>query len=85
MKVAPLGAALASFFAITYTICVLWGLATPVSMHMHQVWAPMMPGFKWISGTSYFVGLGWSILYGFYVALVFAPLYNFFSGWAQRS
>ena len=56
MKIVPLGHALSLFLAITFTLCMLWGLTVPmhatmgntqVNMHMHQGWAAFMPGFHW--------------------------------------
>ncbi len=79
MRIVPVGNALSIFLAVTFTICVVWGLATPVSMHMHGAWEPLLPGFRWISFPSFLIGLIEAYLYGWYVALVFVPLYNFFN------
>ena len=79
MRLLPAGNALSFFLVVTFTLCVLWGLATPASMHMHEAWAPMMPGFHWISFPAYLVGVLWAFVYGWYAALLFVPLYNFFS------
>jgi len=79
MRIVPTGNALSVFLALTFTICVAWGLATPVSMHMPGAWEPMLPGFHWISFPSFLIGLIEACLYGWYGALVFAPLYNFFN------
>tara|TARA_R110002049_G_scaffold9389_2_gene47911 strand:- start:1388 stop:1666 length:279 start_codon:yes stop_codon:yes gene_type:complete len=87
MKIVPLGHALSLFLAITFTICMLWGLTVPmhmmmgntqVNMHMHQGWAAFMPGFHW-SIAGYLIGLAWAYAYGWYTALLFMPLYNFFN------
>lgn len=80
MKIVPVGHALSLFLAITFTLCVLWGLLTPQAMHMHRAWEPLMPGFHWISLPAYLIGLVWAYFYGWYAALVFVPLYNFFNG-----
>jgi hypothetical protein len=76
--IVPLGLSLSSFFAITYLLCVLYGLVLS-DAGMHQLLAAMLPGFTWLTWTSFFVGLIWSIAFGWYVAVVFAPLYNFFA------
>jgi hypothetical protein len=78
MKLVQIGNTLSLFFAISFTVCVLWGLATPVAMHMHEAWAPLMPGFHWISVPAFLIGLAWSFAYGWYAAILFVVLYNFF-------
>jgi len=47
---------------------------------MNPVWAPLLPGFTWINWGGFFLGLVEAFAYGWYVALVFGPLYNFFAG-----
>ena len=37
-----------------------------------------LPGFELLSWRSFFLGLAESFAWGWYVALVFGPLYNFF-------
>jgi hypothetical protein len=78
LSILPLGLSLSSFFAITYLLCVLYGLVLS-DAGMHQLLAAMLPGFIWLTWTSFFLGLIWSIAFGWYVAVVFVPLYNFFS------
>ncbi len=77
IPVLALGTALGSFFALTFVLCVLFDLWFP-ALAMNPVWAPLLPGFVWISWPSFFLGLVESIAYGWYIALVFGPLYNFF-------
>jgi hypothetical protein len=76
--VLALGASLGSFLAITYVLCVLFDLWFP-ALAMNPVWAPLLPGFTWLSWPSFLLGLVESFAYGWYVALIFAPLYNFFA------
>jgi hypothetical protein len=45
---------------------------------MNPVWAPLLPGFTWISWASFLLGLIEAFAYGWYIALVFGPLYNLF-------
>jgi len=79
MRVVPTGNALSLFLLITFTLCILWGLATPASMHMHQAWEPLLPGFRFISFPSFLIGAVETYAYGWYAALVFVPLYNLFN------
>lgn len=77
LQIVPLGLSLSSFLVITYVLCVLFGLFVS-DRGMHQLLAQLLPGFTWITWTSFFLGLLWSFVYGWYVAVVFAPLFNFF-------
>jgi Cu+-exporting ATPase len=43
---------------------------------MHEAWLRLLPGFTWLSWGSFGVGLSESFAYGWYIALIFAPLYN---------
>lgn len=78
MKFFPLGNTLSIFLAITFSLCVLWGLIGPAELHMHPAWEPLLPGFTW-SVTGYLIGLAWAYSYGWYTAAVFVPLFNFFN------
>lgn len=77
MKRIPLGHSLSIFLALTFSVCMAWGLIAPANLHMHSAWEPLLPGFSW-SWTGYLIGLAWSYAYGWYTALIFVPLYNFF-------
>jgi hypothetical protein len=48
-------------------------------MHMHEAWAPLLPGFEWLTLPGFIFGLIGSYFYGWYIAIVFSPLYRFFS------
>ncbi len=78
IPVFALGAGLGSFFALTYVLCVLFDLWFP-TLAMNPYWAPLLPGFTWISWTSFLLGLIEAFAYGWYIALVFGPIYNFFA------
>lgn len=77
IPVLALGNAASLFLAITFTVCVLFDLAFPEHA-MFDAWRKLLPGFVWISWRGFLVGLAESYLYGWYFALVWAPLYNFF-------
>ena len=70
---------LATFTTFTYLVCVAYGLIVPETLHMVQFLEIVLPGFKWLTVGSFFIGLVESFLYGIYIGLVFAPLYNLFS------
>ena len=78
IPVVALGMSLGVFLIVTYVLCVLFDLWFPIQA-MHPVWAPLLPGFTWLTWPSFFLGLIEAFAYGWYVALVFGPLYNFFA------
>lgn len=46
---------------------------------LHRPWLQFLPGFTWLSPGTFLLGLVESFAYGWYVALVFVPLFNFFN------
>ncbi len=72
------GMSLGLFLAVSFVICVLFDLVFP-GYAMNPVWAPLFPGFTWLSWPSFFIGLVESFAYGWYVAVIFVPLYKFFA------
>ncbi|RUW38046.1 MULTISPECIES: hypothetical protein [unclassified Mesorhizobium] len=82
LAIIPLGLSLGSFFIVTYVLCVLYGLVV-TDVGMHVLLPQLLPGFTWITWPSFVLGLVWSFLCGWYVAGVFGPLFNFFSGRAS--
>ncbi len=63
-----LSTVLALFLGVTYTLCVLYGLTVPASFQMYPAWEGLLPGFRWLSWGSYFIGLGEVLAYGVYAA-----------------
>jgi hypothetical protein len=63
--------------ALSFVLCVLWGLITPDAFHMHGFLEQVLPAFKWLSIGAFFLGLIESFLWGFYGGIVFVPIYNF--------
>ena len=82
IPVVALGLSLSGFLALTYVLCVLFDLWFP-EQAMRAVWLPLLPGVTWLDAPSFLLGLAEAIAYGWYVALVFAPLFNFFAGRAR--
>lgn len=78
LPVFALGMSLGLFLALTYVLCVLFDLWFP-GQAMYETWLRLLPGFTWLTWPSFFLGLIESFAYGWYVALVFGPLYNFFA------
>jgi hypothetical protein len=83
LAIVPLGLTLAAFFVITYVLCIVYGLAF-ADQGFHRTLMPMLlPGFSWLTWSAFFIGLAWSFVFGWYVAAIFAPLFNFFVGRAS--
>ena len=78
-KIRIWAAALGCSAAISFTICVLGGLIAPGLAIPHQSLELFLPGFTWISFSSFVLGLVESFAFGVYAALIFVPLHNFFA------
>ena len=78
LSIKRLGLSLSTFFAISYVICIMGYLLMPDFPVRHEALAIFLPGFQLLSWQSYFLGLIESFVWGWYIAAVFAPLYNFF-------
>lgn len=78
ISVWALGMSLGIFLAVTFSICVVFDLLFP-NLAMYSVWMKLLPGFTWISWSSFFLGMAETFAYGWYVALIIGPLYNYLS------
>lgn len=72
------GLALGCFLAISYVLCIIWDLLFPTQA-MYRAWIDLLPGVTWLTWGSFFLGLIEVLIFGIYTALVFCPLYNFFT------
>lgn len=77
VSIYAVGMSLGLFLAITFALCVAFGLFFPGAT-MYQAWLPLLPGFTWLSLPSFLLGLAEAFAYGWYVAVVLVPLYNLF-------
>jgi hypothetical protein len=84
ISLVALGHTASIFLAVTFTLCVLFDLLFPEHA-MFEVWRRLLPGFEWLTWKSFLLGLIESYGYGWYFALVWAPLYNFFVGRARSA
>ena len=64
------------FTAISFVLCVIYGLVVPQSLHAYQFLEAVLPAFKWLTFGGFCLGLIESFLYGAYAGLVFVPIYN---------
>lgn len=68
--------ALAIWTAVTFIICVVYGLIAPQSLHMTGFLEQILPAFRWLTWQGFVLGLLESFLYGVYAGLTFCPIYN---------
>lgn len=79
IPVVALGMSLAIFFVVSYLACIVLYLLAPGWVVNHAMLALFLPGFELLSWPSFFLGLVESFGYGWYIALIFGPLYNYFA------
>ena len=71
------GMATGLFLAITFSLCVAFDLLVPRHA-MYRTWLGLVPGFHWLTWGSFALGLIESYAYGWFIALIWVPLYNVF-------
>lgn len=76
LNVKNLTLSLAMTAAITFALCVLYGLIVPPEYHAGELLEKFLPGFHWITPASFFLGLVETFLYGGYLGLLVGTLYN---------
>jgi hypothetical protein len=74
-----------SFTAITFILCVAYGLVVPERFHAARVLEAMLPGFQWLTVGSFFLGLAETLVYGAWAGLLFTGVYNVFFAWRGRA
>ena len=79
IPVLALGMALSLFLVISYVLCVIGYLLFPGLPIDHAALAIFLPGFQLLSWPAFLLGLVESFAWGWYVTLIFGPLYNFFA------
>lgn len=77
IPVFTLGLALSLFLVVSYVLCIVGYVLFPGSLINHSALAIFLPGFELLSWRTFFLGFGESFAWGWYVALLFGPLYNF--------
>jgi hypothetical protein len=79
VPVATLGMSLSLFFALSFVLCVLGYLVLPGLPVKHEALAIFLPGFELLTWQGFVIGLAESYAWGWYIALVFGSIYNFFA------
>jgi len=75
LSMSAVGFATSALLAISFILCVAGDLIVPTH-EMHSAWQRLLPGFEWISWGSFFLGLIESYAYGWYITLIWVPIYN---------
>jgi hypothetical protein len=78
IPLSALGNSLSALLMISYVLCILLGLVWRGG-GLHQPWLQFLPGFTWLTWQSFLLGLVETFAYGWYAALVFVPIFNFFA------
>src|ERR1044071_9883988 len=78
IPIIALGQALGAFFIVSYTICILGYLLFPGFPVQHESLAIFLPGYTLLNWHTFFLGLIESFAWGWYIAIVFGAIYNFF-------
>jgi hypothetical protein len=73
-----LGLASSLFLAVSFVLCVLGYVLFPALPVPHGVLSLFLPGFVLLTWRSFLLGLVEAVGWGWYVSLVFGPLYNYF-------
>lgn len=79
IPVLAFGLSLSAFLAISFVLCILGYFIAPDLPVRHDALSVLLPGFKMLSWKHFLLGLAESYAWGWYIALIFAPLYNFFA------
>ncbi len=76
LSLVAFGHATSFTIAASFVVCITFDLMLPEHA-MYSVWLKLLPGFEWITWKSFFLGLVESYLYGWYIALIWVPIYNY--------
>ena len=78
LNVKALSWSLALTSAITFLLCILYGLVAPPEYHAAELLEKMLPGFRWLTLGGFLIGLVESAVFGAYHGLLIGWFYNFF-------
>ena len=75
VSIRAVGHATSAMLTITFIVCVVFDLLFP-DHAMYKAWQLLLPGFQWLSWSSFLIGLIETYAYGWYFALIWVPVYN---------
>jgi len=79
LAIGIVGASVSTFFAITYVASIAGYILLPTIPVTHTALALFLPGFTHLDWRTLLMGLAGSVMWGWYVAAVFCPIYNFYA------
>ena len=79
LAIGIVGMSLCTFFIITFAVCVAGYILLPSIPITHAALSLFLPNFSGLDWRSIFIGLAASVFWGWYIAVLFCPLYNIFS------
>lgn len=79
LRISTVGWALSSFLSISFVLCVVGYLVFPQLPITHSALSIFLPGFTLLDWGSFCLGLVESFAWGWYIAVGFGLLYNFFA------
>ncbi len=79
ISVIAFGISLSAFLAISYALCILFYVLFPGTAEQHVVLSLFLPWLKVLTLPGFLLGLLASIICGWYITLIFCPLYNYFT------
>jgi hypothetical protein len=77
LSIAVVGVSLSSFFVLAYAVCFIAELLLPDPAV--QAWLKLFPGALSVNWFGLIQGLVLSVFWGWFIGLVFVPIYNFYS------
>lgn len=83
LSLVAVGHATSLLLAISFSLCVIFDLVFPEHA-MYESWRQLLPGFEWIGWKSILIGFVESYGYGWFIAIIWVPIYNVFSLQAQN-
>lgn len=78
LSLMSVGHASSLFMVITFSICAVFDLLFP-DYAMIRIWQGLLPGFSLTEWWGFIIGLIESYAYGWYFALIWVPIYNYFN------
>jgi len=75
LSLRAVGLATSALIAISYVLCIVSDQIMPAH-ELHSAWQTSLLGFHWLSWPMFFLGLVESYAFGWYIALIWVPLYN---------
>ncbi|WNL45324.1 DUF5676 family membrane protein [Dyella sp. BiH032] len=76
IAISTLGTALSIFLAVSFVFCIAGYLLFPSLPIAHAALSIFLPGFTLLSWSSFLLGLVESVIWGWYIAVVFGAIYN---------